>query len=252
MTVQVDLNADLGEGAPTDEALLDVITSANIACGGHAGDEASMRRTVRLAASRAVGVGAHPSYPDRVGFGRRVVSISPAALVASLIEQIQALSAIAVREGVSLQHVKAHGALYHVAVTDEAIAGAIGQAVRSVDPGLILVALAGSRPEGIWHAMGLHVAREAFIDRGYTAAGTLIPRDQAGALLTDPAGAAARAVRMVRDGVVASVQGRDVPVQADTLCVHADTPGSHHIAAAVRQALESSSIRVVRMAEFLN
>lgn len=251
MTARVDLNADLGEGATTDEALLGIITSANIACGGHAGDDASMRRTMRLASSRAVGIGAHQSYPDREGFGRRVMSLSGSALVNTLIEQMQALSAIAAQEGVRLQHAKAHGALYNVAVSDDAVAGAIGEAVRAVDPALIVVALAGSSMARVLEAMGLRVAHEAFLDRGYTAAGTLVPRDRSGALLTDPSVVAARAVRMIQEGVVTSVEGSTIAVRADTLCVHADTPGSVDIARSARQALESVGVHVVRMGEFL-
>jgi UPF0271 protein len=243
----VDLNADLGEGAAADAALLRVITSANIACGGHAGDERTMREAVRAALAHGVGIGAHPSYPDRAGFGRRVVAISHRDLVASIAEQIAQLARIAGEEGGALAHVKAHGALYNQAVRDEAVAGAIGEAVLAVDPALLLVALSRSPMAEVFRAMGLRVVEEAFADRGYTKDGSLVPRDRPGALVTDPAAAAARAVRMVRDGRVESVDGAPVVVRAQTLCVHADTPGSERIAAAVRAALEAAGVRLARM-----
>ena len=249
MTAAVDLNADLGEGAATDEALLAIITSANIACGGHAGDAETMRRTVRLARARGVGVGAHPSYPDREGFGRRVITMPPEHLTEVLAGQIQVLGDIAEAEGVRLQHVKAHGALYNLAVGDETVAEAIGRAMLSVDPALIAVALAGATMGEVFVRLGLRVLHEAFVDRGYTATRTLVSRDHPGALITDPVEAGARAVRMVRSGLVSAVDGDDVRVLAQTLCVHADTPGSPAIAAAARRALEAAGVRVVPMQE---
>jgi len=246
--MKIDLNADLGEGAPTDAALLAVITSANIACGGHAGDDQTMRRAVLQAMARGVGIGAHPSYPDREGFGRRVVPMPYDALVDIVARQVERLQRVANAAGAALGHVKAHGALYNVAVDDGEVARAIGEAIRRVDPTLIAVALAGSPMAEIFRAMALRTVEEAFIDRGYTATGRLVPRDRPGALLTDPAAAAARAVRMVRDGVVGSVDGVEIRVHADTLCVHADTPGSPAIASAARTALESAGIRVAPMA----
>ncbi|MDQ7844145.1 MAG: 5-oxoprolinase subunit PxpA [Armatimonadota bacterium] len=247
--MKIDLNADLGEGASTDTALLAVITSANIACGGHAGDERSMRRAVLEATARGVGIGAHPSYPDREGFGRRPMAMSHEALVDTLVRQIERLQEVARAAGTALVHIKAHGALYNVAVDDAATARAIGEAIRRVDSRLIAVALAGSPMAEVFRSMGLRTAEEAFIDRGYTAAGRLVPRDRPNALLTDARAAAARAVRMVRDGVVDSVEGAPVRLRAQTLCVHADTPGSPAIAAAVRQALEAAGIRVAPMRE---
>lgn len=243
----IDLNADLGEGAATDAALLAVITSANIACGGHAGDDASMRRAVRGALARGVGIGAHPSYPDREGFGRRAVALPREDLVDSLAGQIDALRTIAEREGGGVAHVKAHGALYNAAVDDPEVARAIGEAVRRVDPRLIVVALAGSTMPEVFRRMGLAVAEEAFIDRGYTKDGRLVPRDRADALVTDPAEAAARALRMAREGAVTSVDGVEIRVRPRTLCVHADTPGSPRIAAAAREALEAAGVAVRRM-----
>jgi UPF0271 protein len=251
MNDAVDLNADLGEGASADDALLGIITSANVACGGHAGDEATMRRTVRLAKARGVGVGAHPSYPDREGFGRRVVPMSSGELTEVLAEQIRVLRDIAGSEGVSLQHVKAHGALYNLAVRDESVAEAIGRAMLAIDPALIAVALAGAPMADVLARLGLRVVREAFVDRGYMADGTLVPRRRPGALLTDPAQAGERAVRMVRTGRVVSVDGGDARVDAQTLCLHADTPGSAAVAAETRRALEAAGMRVVPMRDLM-
>lgn len=243
----IDLNADLGEGAATDAALLAVITSANIACGGHAGDEASMRQAVRGALARGVGIGAHPSYPDREGFGRRPVAVPRDVLVDALARQIDALRTIAQLEGGAVVHVKAHGALYNAAVDDPVVARAIGEAVRQVDPRLLVVVLAGSPMVEAFRKLGLAVAQEAFIDRGYTREGRLVPRERADALVTDPVEAAGRALRMVRDGAVRSVDGTEIVVRPRTLCVHADTPGSPRIAAAAREALESAGVAVRRM-----
>lgn len=247
----IDLNADLGEGAGTDEQLLEIITSASVACGGHAGDPAVMERTVALARARGVGIGAHPSFPDRDGFGRRAMKMSPLELRATLVEQMEALWAIARRQGAALQHVKPHGALYNLAVGDAALAAVIGDAVRAVDPALIIVTLAGSLMAEVLERVGLRVAREAFIDRGYTAAGTLVPRDKPGALLTDPATAGARAVRLARDRLVPTVDGPDIAVAADTFCVHGDTPNAAAVARAVRRALDGAGIPVARMETFV-
>ncbi|OFX14855.1 MAG: hypothetical protein A2V59_05125 [Armatimonadetes bacterium RBG_19FT_COMBO_69_19] len=245
--MSIDLNADLGEGAPSDAPLLAIITSANIASGGHAGDEGTMRQAVRLALARGVGIGAHPSYPDREGFGRRPLDLPHEVLVVSLAGQIDRLARVTREEGGALVHVKAHGALYNVAVDDHEVARAIGEAVRAVDRGLLVVALAGSRMAGVLRGMGIRTVEEAFIDRAYTPDGRLVSRDHPGALITDPQYAAARAMRLVREGVVASIDGADLRVRAETLCIHADTPGSPGIAAAVRAALEASGVRLARM-----
>jgi UPF0271 protein len=246
-SLTVDLNADLGEGAPSDAALLEVISSANVACGGHAGDAQTMREAVVRARTRGVAVGAHPGYPDRDGFGRRIISMPLGTLEDVLTSQIRALKEITDEEGVRLQHVKAHGALYNVAVTDDAVAEAIGRAMLRVDPGLIVVTLAGTAMADAFIRLGLRVVREAFIDRGYGARGTLVPRDQPGALITDPDEAAQRAVRMVREGRITAVDGHELAVEARTLCVHADTPNSPALAAAARRALEGAGIRVASM-----
>lgn len=247
----IDLNADVGECAATDADLLSVITSANIACGAHAGDDALIRRTVRLAIAHGVGIGAHPSFPDREGFGRRVLAMSPVDVTRTVEAQINVLVAAARDAGARLQHIKPHGALYHLAASDPTYAAAIGETVRRVDPGLIVVALAGSAMVQVLRTMGLRVAREAFIDRGYTASGTLIPRDQMGVLVTDVDDAAARAVRLVQERVVRSIRGIDVRVEADTLCVHGDTPNAVGLAQAARRALEGAGVTVQSMAAFL-
>lgn len=245
--MKVDLNADLGEGSPADEILLEVITSANIACGGHAGDAATMRAAVRGAAARGVGLGAHPSYPDRAGFGRRAMALAGRALIDELVAQIEALAEVAREAGTTLHHVKVHGALYNVAVDDVAVAAAIGEAVRRADPGLIAVALAGSPMATVFRDLGLRTVEEGFLDRGYTAAGRLLPREHPQALITDPEVVAARAVRMAREGIVTTVEGSEIALRADTLCVHADTPRSVEIARAAKAALRSAGIQVIRM-----
>ena len=247
----IDLNADVGEGAATDAELLGAITSANIACGGHAGDLTLIRRTIRLALSRRVGIGAHPAFPDREGFGRRVLAMSPAEVTQTVEEQIKLLIAAMKEANARLQHIKPHGALYNLAASKATYAEAIGEAVRRVDRGLIVITLAGSEMVGVLQSMDLRVAREAFIDRGYTARGLLVPRDHAAALVTDADAAAARAVRLVREHVVRSIDGVDVGVEADTLCVHGDTPNAAVLARASRRALEEASVSVQPIAAFL-
>lgn len=247
----IDLNADLGEGVPTDAQLLPVITSASVACGAHAGDAQTMREAVRLCRSYGVGLGAHPSFPDRAGFGRRPMALAPAQLTETVAEQIRGLAAVAAEAGLPLQHVKAHGALYNMAAADEALAMAIGEAVRRVGRDLIVVALAGSEMAEVLRCMGLRVAREAFVDRGYTPSGTLVPRDQPGALVTDPQAAGGRAVRLVRDGIVVATDGSEISVGADTLCIHGDTSNAVEISVVTRHALEAAGITVSRMDTFL-
>lgn len=247
----VDLNADLGEGAAADGALLGLITSANIACGAHAGDADTMRRTVEEAHRQGVQIGAHPSYPDREGFGRRPMALPPARVEAIVGEQTAALAEAARRTGDALRHVKAHGALYNMAVADADLARAIGRAVQRVDPSLIVVALAGTMMVEVLRSMDLRVAEEAFIDRGYTPQGTLVSRNEPGALVTGAAIAADRAVRLARDGVVHAADGTAVRVRADTLCIHSDSPGAADLARQVRTALEHAGVTVRRMDTFL-
>jgi len=249
----IDLNVDAGEsfGAyriGVDEEIVPLVTSVNVACGLHGGDPLVMRRTVRLAASHGVAVGAHPGYPDLQGFGRRVMAIPPEELVQILLYQIGALAAIAAAEAVVLQHVKPHGALYNAAVADEAVGAAVIEAVGST--GLPLMALGGSRWAERARRAGLRVAEEAFIDRGYRPDGTLVPRGQPGALVTDPRAAAERTVRLVTAGTVLAVSGETVHVRAHTLCIHSDTPGAAAIAKVAREALTAAGVRVAPLRDW--
>jgi len=247
----IDLNADLGEGAGTDDALMGVITSANIACGVHAGDPQAIRHAVGLALTRGVGIGAHPSFPDREGSGRRPMAVPPDRVGESIAAQIRTVADAARAAAARLQHVKAHGALYNQAVGDPVLAGAIGEAVRRVDGSVIIVALAGSPMVTVLRSMGLRVAQEAFIDRAYTAEGTLVPRDRPGALVADLGAAVGRAVRLVSEGTLTASDGRVIRVDADTLCIHGDTPQAAALARAVRQALEDAGVTVARLDAFL-
>lgn len=242
---RVDLNADMGEGdGDADAALLAIVSSCSIACGGHAGDAGSMARTVRLAGARGVAIGAHPSYPDRAGFGRRPIAIAPARLTAALEAQIGALATIAAAAGVRLAHVKPHGALYAAAATDRRVADAVVAAVRAIDPQLVVVGLSGGELLRAGTDGGLAVASEVFADRGYGADGTLTPRGFPGAVLHDPAAVAARALRMVTAGIVAAADGAALPVRADTICIHGDTPNAAALAGAVRAALDAAGVTV--------
>lgn len=243
----IDLNADLGEGAGTDEELLEYITSANVACGEHAGDLETIRRTAALARAHGVGIGAHPSFPDREGFGRREMTLPPDDVTATVAAQIEVVARAASETGTRLQHVKPHGALYNQAASDRALAAAIGHAVRRVDASLIVMALAGSPMVAVLRDLGLRVAQEAFVDRGYSAGGTLVPRTQPGALITDPATAARRAVLLATEHMVLAETGETINVNAATLCLHGDTPGASELARAVRQALKHAGVSVQRL-----
>ncbi|MCW8133697.1 MAG: 5-oxoprolinase subunit PxpA [Planctomycetota bacterium] len=237
--MRVDLNGDVGEGAGHDADLLPLVTSANIACGGHAGDEASMRATVALAAKHGVAIGAHPSYPDRANFGRVDVEVAPAPLKEQVAEQILALRRVADHAGLPLRHVKPHGALYNRAARDEPVARAVIEAVQAAAPGAVLFVLAGS-PLAEWaRSAGLAVAEEVFADRGYRADGSLVPRGQPGAHVPAGREAGARVLRMLRDGTVASVEGKAVPIRADTICIHGDGPEAVRMARELRAFLVS-------------
>jgi len=227
----IDLNADVGEDAG-DGPLYPLISSANVACGGHAGDEASMRVAVRAAVAHGVAIGAHPSYPDRAGFGRVRIEIDADRLAASIAEQVASLARIATALGARLAHVKPHGDLYNAAASDPGIAAAIASGVGRVSRDLILVGLAGSASLAAWRGAGFRVAAEGFADRGYEPDGTLVPRTRAGALIVDPMAAAAQAVALAREG------------RCETICVHSDTPGAAVILAAVRRALESAGFAI--------
>jgi UPF0271 protein len=242
--VTIDLNSDVGEGAGDDEVIVPLVTSVNVACGFHAGDAPTIRRTILLARRHGVAVGAHPSYPDREGFGRRPLVRDPSEVESDLLYQLGALAALCRAEGVALTHVKPHGALYNAAAGDAALATAIARAVRAFDPSLRVVCLAGSPMTGLVRGLGLACAEEAFADRGYTPGGALQPRDRPGALIEDPAEVAERALRMARDRRVVAVDGTEVTVAADTLCLHGDTPGAARMAAAVRARLLGEGVRL--------
>ena len=241
MTKTINLNADLGEsfGAWTmgeDEALLQVVRSANIACGFHAGDPVVMRHTVRTALAAGVSLGAHPAYPDLQGFGRRPMKMAPAELEAMVIYQVGALAGMAAAEGGRVTHVKPHGALNNQACEDAALADAVARAVKAVDPALILLAPVLSELCFAAERAGLKVAGEAFADRAYTPQGALVSRREPGAVLHDSALVASRMLRLVRDGVVEAVDGSLARVQAQSICVHGDSPGAVAMARAVRMA----------------
>lgn len=240
----IDLNSDLGEGAGADELIMPSITSANVACGAHAGDAATMRRTVELALRHGVAIGAHPGYRDRKNFGRLAIDLTRQELLDEIRSQIEELRAIAHGAGARVSHVKAHGALYNRAERDADTARAVTDAVRETDEDLVVFAPPGSAMEAAARESGLRVAREGFCDRSYEPEGTLRPRRLTGALLTDPRQCAAQALALARDGTVVASDGRVLRLEVDSLCVHGDTPGADEIARAVRAALEAAGIAV--------
>ena len=247
--MRIDINSDMGEsfGAYTighDDGLMNAITSANVAAGFHAGDPSVLRATVRLAKARGVAVGAHPGFPDLVGFGRRELNVTPVEAEDMVLYQVAAVAGVAASEGVKLQHVKPHGALFNMAVRDPVLAAAIARAVAAFDRSLILFGLAGSEIISAGRAAGLRVAAEIFADRAYEPDGSLTPRGRPGSVIHDPAAVAARAVRMITEGVAAAINGAIVPVDADTLCVHSDTPGAAELAAGLRARLEAAGVTV--------
>jgi UPF0271 protein len=220
------------------------ISSANIACGAHAGDPQVMRRTVRLAKTHQVAVGAHPGFADLQGFGRREMQADAAEVEDSVLAQIGALAAVARAEGVSLRHVKAHGALYNMAARDRALADAIARAIASFDRSLVMFGLPNSPMIEAGRAAGLAVAAEGFADRAYQPDGSLTPRSRPGAVVHDPDAVVQRAVRMVTDGVVLTHDRREIALAVDTICVHGDTPGAADLARRIRSALEASGVQV--------
>jgi UPF0271 protein len=250
----IDLNADVGEGfgawsMGADEALLAYLTSANVACGFHAGDPTVIDRTVALAARAGVAVGAHPGFHDLRGFGRREMRVPAAEVEADVLYQVGALAAFAATHGTGLRHVKPHGALYNQAADDAELAAAIARGVARVSRGLVLVGLAGSETmRRAAEAAGLRFAAEAFVDRGYDARGRLVPRSRPGAVISDPETAAAAAVRLARDHAVRTAEGSELAVKADTLCLHGDNPNALGVARAVREALERAGVSVRALA----
>lgn len=246
-TESIDLNADLGEGFGVwtlgdDDAMLDIVTSANVACGFHAGDPAGLLRVCRAAAERGVRIGAQVSYRDLAGFGRRFIDVDPDELTAEVIYQIGALSALATAGGTAVSYVKPHGALYNSIVTHEAQARAVAAAVHAVDPGLPVLGLAGSVFFDAAGELGLRTVAEAFADRAYLPDGRLVSRRERGAVLHDAEQIAERVLTMVTDGRVTAQDGSQVPITVESVCVHGDSPGAVQIAAAVRAALGSNGL----------
>lgn len=245
----IDLNCDLGEGfgpwrlAPDDE-LMPLISSANVACGFHAGDPGIIEHTVQQAKRHGVGIGAHPGYPDRVGFGRRTMTATPDEVRTDVLYQIGAVAAFCRAAGAELQHVKAHGALYNLAVRDAETAEAIAAAVKQFDRNLLFFVLPGSELEAAGEAAGLRLAREAFADRGYLADGSLVPRSRPDAIITDHDVVVRRMVRLVMEGVVDTVDGTDLHLGADTICLHSDTPSALEIATTLRRGFDAATITV--------
>jgi 5-oxoprolinase (ATP-hydrolysing) subunit A len=250
MIARVDLNGDVGEGFGAwqlgdDELLLRHVSSVNIACGFHAGDPSIMRRTLILAATHRVAAGAHPGLPDLAGFGRRRIDISAEEIYDGVVYQVGALLGFGRAAGIGIDHVKPHGALYNMAATNAGLAEAIAAAVADVDPGMVLFGLAGSLLLEQGERAGLRTASEVFADRGYEPDGTLTPRGEPGALITDPELAAGRAVRMVLEGRVTTTDGTDIPVRADTICVHGDSPNAAAIAQLLRVRLQRAGVRIL-------
>ncbi|MBR5641619.1 MAG: LamB/YcsF family protein [Firmicutes bacterium] len=240
----IDINSDLGEFADelhleSDRQVLNYVTSANIACGFHASDPLTMTKSVRMAKEAGVAIGAHPGFLDRENFGRLPMDMSPEEVKAIVLYQVGALQAICQAEGVKLHHVKPHGALYNMAAKDEALALAIAEAVAKADEDLILFGLSGSLMEVAAKTKGVPFASEVFADRAYEDDGTLVSRSKPGAMIEDESLAISRMVRLMNEGVVESINGREIPLAADTICVHGDSPKALAFAKALREAMES-------------
>jgi len=249
VTLGIDLNSDLGEGFGVwtlgdDEALLDVITSANVACGFHAGDPDILRRVTARAAERGVVIGAQVGYRDLAGFGRRAIQVEPATLTNDILYQIGALDGLARVAGTRVRYVKPHGALYNTAVHDASQAAAVVEGVRLYDSSLPLLGLPGSVLLDQARTAGLRTVAEAFADRGYTPEGTLVPRSEPGALLSDQRQVADRMVQLVTSGRLRAQDGSEITVPADSICVHGDSPGAVEMALAVRQALTAAGVAI--------
>ena len=253
--MKIDINCDMGESFGTyklgmDEKVIQYITSANIACGWHAGDPLVMDKTVKMAADRGVGVGVHPGYPDLLGFGRRNMDCTLEEIRKYIIYQIGALQAFCTVHGVKMRHVKPHGNLYLTAVENEGVARAIAEGIVSVDPDLMYVALAGAKGElmtRIGREVGLKVVYEAFPDRAYTPEGTLQSRREPGAVIKDPQEVSERALRMAKEGKVIAVDGTPISLEVQTLCVHGDTPTAVELVKSIREALEADEVKVAPM-----
>ena len=254
MPAKIDFNCDMGESFGMykmgfDEEVIKHITSANIACGFHAGDPMWMRHTVDLAQRHGVAIGAHPSFPDLNGFGRRNMVVSADEAKNDVTYQVGALQAFTADK--KLQHVKPHGAMYNMAVNDASLAQTICESILEIDPDMILVALAGSRWLDIAEDMGLKVAREIFADRALNADGTLVSRSLPGSVIHDTAEVVERSLRMVTEGKATAITGEQIDVQADSLCLHGDTPGAVEMAAALKRELEAADVEILPLAKIL-
>lgn len=250
--VRVDINSDIGESfgrfrIGQDEEVIKQVTSVNIACGFHAGDPVVMEKTVKLALDNGVAVGAHPGFPDLMGFGRRNMSISPREARAYIVYQVAALNGFVKALGGKMQHVKPHGALYNMAAEDYQLARAIAEAVYSVDQELILVGLAGSQLIKAGRDAGLRTACEVFADRAYTREGTLVPRGTPGALIEDEGEARERVLEMVLKGKVKSIDGEEIGITADTICIHGDSQQAENFAKKIRKALEKAGVKIAAL-----
>lgn len=253
MPLAIDLNADLGEGfgrsrLSEDEALLDMVSSANIACGFHAGDATTMRDTVIAARTRGVTIGAHPSYPDVPGFGRRELGLSPKEIGIHLAYQLRALRDVCGAESAKLSYVKPHGALYNRAARDAEVAAVVVRAIRDVEPSLTLLGLAGSEMARAAERGGIAFASEAFVDRSYKPDGTLVPRDEPGAVIHDVTSAVQRAVMLVKGKTITADDGTELRISAQSLCVHGDNPDAVSMLSALRARLESAGITIAPFA----
>ena len=253
---KVDLNCDMGEGfgayrMDTDKDILPYISSANIACGFHASDPQTMDGAVQLALNADVGVGAHPGYPDLLGFGRRNIDASPAEVEAYVTYQLGALSAFATSRGGRLSHVKPHGAMYNMAAKNPALAEAICKAIRNFDSGLVLLGLSGSAMLAAAEKLGLSHAGEVFADRAYEPDGSLVARSKPGAMITDEDLAVERVIRMVTEGRVRAIDGTDIAIRADSVCIHGDSPKAVLFAEKIHSALVDAGVRIVSLAEVI-
>ena len=244
MSTDLDFNCDLGEGCGDDAAIIPLLSSANIACGFHAGDASSMRDTVALCVRHGVAIGAHPSLPDRDGFGRRELPVTPDSAYALTLYQLGALAAIASAQGARLRHLKPHGALYNMAARDRALADAIAAATRDFDRDLWLVGLAGSAMTAAGEAAGLRVAHEAFAERRYEADGTLTPRAHPEAVIGSIEASLEQVRRLLHEGVVIARTGEPVPLRMDTLCLHGDRPDAARFAHSLRETLQREGVRI--------
>lgn len=253
---KVDLNSDLGESFGTykiglDEEVIKFVSSANVACGWHAGDPIVMEKTIKMANEQGVGVGAHPGYPDLAGFGRRNLDVTPKEVKSYVKYQLGALMAFATCNDEKIQHVKPHGAMYNMAVKDYKLAKAIAEAIYEVDKNIILLGLANSEMIKAGKDIGLRVASEVFADRAYNSDGTLVSRSVEGSVIHDADLAISRVIRMVKEGKVRSISGEDINIDAQSICVHGDNPKAVEFVKRIREALKRENIEITRLSEFI-